>query len=35
MRVLTAESRALLIKRIFGEVTPERISEFNEMVAGV
>lgn len=35
MRVLSAASQALLIKRIFGEVTPARISQFNEMVAGV
>lgn len=34
MRVLSAASQALMIERIFGEATPERISEFNEMVAG-
>ena len=34
MRVLTAASQAYLIKRIFGEFTPERVTEFNEMVGG-
>jgi hypothetical protein len=34
MRVLSVASQAYLIRRISGEVTPGRITEYNDLVSG-